>query len=115
MPDPDPLAAELAVIRDRHALAASTSLGFSRIEDRHEAMIRLAYEDVPRLLKALGIALEHIRGDSTQDGIKAVTEAMTAGAISPGRCICPPQILARGGSWSGCPAQHGTQPGERGD
>jgi len=46
----DPLAAKLAAIRERQHLASDASLGFARIEERHAALIKVAYEDTPRIL-----------------------------------------------------------------
>ena len=53
MPD-DPATRELAAIRERQHLASDASLGFARIEERHAALIRVAYEDTPRLLALAG-------------------------------------------------------------
>jgi hypothetical protein len=58
MPDPAvPAAAILAEIRERQALASDASLGFSRMEERHDALIKVAYEDAPLLLAAVEAVL----------------------------------------------------------
>jgi len=57
MADADP-ASTLAAIRERQALASDASLGFSRMEERHAALIKVAYEDVPPLLAAVEAALK---------------------------------------------------------
>jgi hypothetical protein len=60
----DPVAATLAGIRERQALAADASLGFSRMNERHDALIKVAYEDTPRLLAVVEAALKlHARQD----------------------------------------------------
>jgi hypothetical protein len=55
---PDDLTSTLADIRERQALASDASLGFSRMEERHAALIKVAYEDVPLLLAAVEAALK---------------------------------------------------------
>jgi len=63
-PATDPASATLAGIRQRQALASDTSLGFGRMNERHEAMIKVTYEDTPRLLAAVEAVLErHARRD----------------------------------------------------
>jgi hypothetical protein len=59
-PDP-PAAALLAQIRERQALASDAGLGFSRMNERHEAMIKVTYEDTPRLVAAVERVLKHHR------------------------------------------------------
>jgi hypothetical protein len=44
------LAIELRQMRERQQLAANTALGFAQMDERHEALIKVACEDVPRLL-----------------------------------------------------------------
>ena len=56
-PSPDRVTTELAAIRERQHLASDASLGFARIEERHTALIRVAYEDTPRLLAAVEAVL----------------------------------------------------------
>jgi hypothetical protein len=54
----DRVAATLAEIRERQALAADASLGFARMNERHDALIKVAYGDAPLLLKAVEAALK---------------------------------------------------------
>jgi hypothetical protein len=59
MPDTtDPAATLLSPIRERQALASDTSLGFSGIDDRRDALVKSCYEDVPRLLEVVEAALQ---------------------------------------------------------
>ena len=51
-------ASTLAGIKERQALASDASLGFSRMDERHDALIKVAYEDTPRLLAAIEAALK---------------------------------------------------------
>jgi hypothetical protein len=54
----DDLTALLEKIRGRQQLASDASLGFSRMEERHAALIKVAYEDTPLLLAAVEAVLE---------------------------------------------------------
>ena len=60
--DPD-TAAILAGIKERQALASDASLGFSRMEERHAALIKVGYEDAPALLGAVEAVLALHRPD----------------------------------------------------
>src|ERR1700733_10036168 len=47
----------LAGIKERQALASDANLGFSRMEERHAALIKVAYEDTPLLVAAVEAVL----------------------------------------------------------
>ncbi len=59
MPDIPAAAAAAALdrIRERQALAANADLGIARLEERHDALIKVAYEDVPVLLAVVEAVL----------------------------------------------------------
>ncbi len=54
----DDLTAVLAGIRERQALASDAGLGFARMDERHDALIKVAYEDTPRLVRAVEAVLK---------------------------------------------------------
>jgi hypothetical protein len=78
-PSPDRVTTELAAIRGRQHLASDASLGFARIEERHTALIRVAYEDTPRLLAAVD-ALLALAADWNETGAKLHDAAERADA-----------------------------------
>jgi len=55
---PDAAASTLASIRKRQALASDKGLGFGRMGERHAALLAVAYEDAPVLIKAVEAALK---------------------------------------------------------
>jgi hypothetical protein len=81
----DDVAAILAGIRERQALASDASLGFSRMEERHAALIKVAYEDTPRLVAAVEAALEAADGAIPALGLPP---ADCTYACDSGKCDC---------------------------
>lgn len=55
---PDDLSAELDRMKERQRFASDASAGFSQMEERHAALIKVAYEDTPRLLAVVEAVLK---------------------------------------------------------
>jgi hypothetical protein len=68
----DDLTATLAGIKERQSIASDASLGFARMEERHAALIKVAYEDTPRLLAAVEAVLKEHQPVNRGEGLEPI-------------------------------------------